>query len=64
MIWSYAWKGFARHKTRAVLAVSGLAISIALLVAVATISRSVRGAVGASLEAAGADVVVQKVVKP
>jgi ABC-type lipoprotein release transport system permease subunit len=64
MIWSYAWKGFARRKTRAVLAVSGLAISIALLVAVATISRSVRGAVGASLEAAGADVVVQKVVKP
>ena len=64
MIWSYAWKGFARRKTRAVLAVSGLAISIALLVAVATISRSVRGAVGASLEAAGADVVIQKVVKP
>jgi len=64
MIWSYAWKGFARRKTRAALAVSGLAISIALLVAVATISRSVRGAVGASLEAAGADVVIQKVVKP
>lgn len=64
MIWSYAWKGFSRRKTRAMLAVSGLAISIALLVAVATISRAVRTAVGASLEAAGADVVIQKVVKP
>ncbi|MBM3476289.1 MAG: ABC transporter permease [Armatimonadetes bacterium] len=64
MIWSYAWKGFARRKTRAVLAISGLAISIALLVAIATISRSVREAVGASLEAAGADLVIQKVVKP
>jgi putative ABC transport system permease protein len=64
MIWSYAWKGFARRKTRATLAISGLAISIALLVAVATISRSVRGAVGNSLNAAGADVVIQKVVKP
>jgi putative ABC transport system permease protein len=64
MIWSYAWKGFARRKTRAILAISGLAISIALLVAIATISHSVRGAVGTSLEAAGADVVIQKVVKP
>lgn len=64
MIWSYAWKGFARRKTRSVLAVSGLAISIALLVAVATISAAVRSAVGEALSAAGADVVVQKVVKP
>ncbi len=64
MIWSYAWKGFARRRTRSVLAVSGLAISIALLVAVATISAAVRDAVGEALSAAGADVVVQKVVKP
>jgi len=64
MIWSYAWKGFARRKTRAVLAVSGLAISIALLVAVATISRAVRSAVGTSLEAVGADVVIHRPVKP
>ncbi len=64
MIWSYAWKGFARRKTRSVLAVSGLSISIALLVAVATISAAVRNAVGEALSAAGADVVIQKVVKP
>jgi len=63
-MWSYAWKGFARRKTRSVLAVSGLGISIALLVAVATISRAVRNAVGDALSSAGADVVVQKVVKP
>lgn len=64
MIWSYAWKGFARRRTRSILAVSGLGISIALLVAVATISRAVRNAVGDALSAAGADVVIQRVVKP
>ncbi len=64
MIWAYAWKGFSRRKTRSLLAISGLAISIALLVAVATISQAVRGAVVSSLDAAGADVVIQKVVKP
>ncbi len=63
-MWSYAWKGFARRKTRSALAVSGLGISIALLVAVATISGAVRNAVGSALSATGADVVVQKVVKP
>jgi putative ABC transport system permease protein len=64
MIWAFAWKGFVRRRTRAMLAVSGLAISIALLVAVATISRAVRSAVGGALEAVGADVVIQNVVKP
>jgi len=64
MMWAYAWKGFSRRKTRALLAISGLAISIALLVAVATISQAVRAAVTAALDSTGADVVIQKVVKP
>jgi len=46
------------------LAIAGIAFSIALLVGVLAISRSVQKSVGDALNAAGADMVVQKRVKP
>ena len=63
MILQYAWKGFWRRRTRSVLVVFGIALSVALLVAVVTISRAVEQAVASSLDAAGADMVIQKRVK-
>jgi len=59
----YAWKGFWRRRTRSLLAVMGIALSIALLVAVVTITQSVGQAVSSALDAAGADMVIQKRVK-
>jgi len=64
MLLGYAWKGLTRRRTRTVLNVAGVAISVALLVAVLAITESVRGAVRDSLGAAGADMIVQKRVKP
>jgi ABC-type lipoprotein release transport system permease subunit len=61
---SYAWRGFARRRTRTTLAVAGVAMSIALLVAVLAISSSVGGAISDSLDAANADMVIQRRVKP
>ncbi len=63
MLVQYAWKGFLRRRTRSLLAVLGIALSIGLLVAVVTISRSVEQAVASSLDAAGADMVIQKRVE-
>jgi len=60
MLAQYAWKGFWRRRTRSLLAVLGIALSVGLLVAVMTISRSVEQAVASSLDAAGADMVIQK----
>ncbi len=62
MLLQYAWKGFWRRKTRSLLVVLGVALSVALLVAVATVTRSVEQAVASSLDAAGADMVIQKSV--
>ena len=59
MLLQYAWKGFWRRRTRSMLAVLGIALSIGLLVAVVTITGSVGQAVGAALDAAGADMVIQ-----
>jgi ABC-type lipoprotein release transport system permease subunit len=59
----YAWKGFCRRRIRSILTVLGIALSIALLVAVVTITRSVERAVAGALDAAGADMVIQKQVK-
>ena len=59
----YAWKGFWRRRTRSLLAVLGIALSISLLVAVITITQSVGRAVASALDAAGADMVIQKRVK-
>lgn len=64
MLVEYAWKGFVRRRTRTSLAISGIALSIALLVAVVSISSSVEKAIDASLGAAGADMVIQRRVKP
>ena len=63
MLFQYAWKGFWRRRTRSVLAILGIALSVGLLVAVVTITRSVEKAVADSLDAAGADMVIQKRVE-
>lgn len=63
MLLQYAWKSFWRRRTRSILAVVGIALSVGLLVAVVTITRSVERAVASSLDAAGADMVIQKRVK-
>lgn len=60
MLWHYAWKGFWRRRTRSLLAIVGIALSVGLLVAVVTITRSVERAVASALDAAGADMVIQK----
>lgn len=64
MLLSYAWRGFTRRRTRTSLAVVGITLAIGLLVAVLTISSSVGRAISDSLGAAGADMVVQRRVKP
>lgn len=64
MLFKYAWRGFVRRRTRTSLAISGIALSIALLVAIISISSSVEKAISASLGAAGADMVIQRRVKP
>jgi putative ABC transport system permease protein len=64
LLLSYAWRGFTRRRTRTSLAVVGIALAIGLLVAVLTISSSVSRAISDSLGAAGADMVVQRRVKP
>ncbi|MHB8996313.1 MAG: ABC transporter permease [Armatimonadota bacterium] len=64
MLIKYAWRGFVRRRTRTSLAITGIALSIALLVAVVSISSSVERAVSDSLGAAGADMVIQRRVKP
>lgn len=63
MLLQYAWKGFWRRRTRSLLAVLGITLSIALLVTVVTISRAVEHAVSGALDAAGADMVIQKRVQ-
>ncbi|MBP8951146.1 MAG: ABC transporter permease [Armatimonadetes bacterium] len=63
MLLQYAWKGFWRRRTRSMLAIIGIVLSVGLLVAVVTITRSVEQAVASSLDAAGADMVIQKRVK-
>jgi ABC-type lipoprotein release transport system permease subunit len=64
VLWEYAWKSFWRRRTRAALAVVGITVSIALLVAVLSISHAVQLSVAAALNAAGADMVIQKRVEP
>ncbi|MCX7599635.1 MAG: ABC transporter permease [Armatimonadetes bacterium] len=64
MLWQYAWKNFWRRRTRAALAIAGVVFSIGLLVGVLSISHAVQKAVGDALNAAGADMVIQKRVKP
>lgn len=63
MLLHYAWKGFWRRRTRSLLAVLGVALSVGLVVAVVTVTRSVEGAVGSALDAAGADMVIQRRVE-
>lgn len=63
MLLQYAWKGFWRRRTRSLLAVLGVALSVGLVVAVVTVTRSVEGAIGSALDAAGADMVIQKRVE-
>jgi len=64
MLFKYAWKGFFRRRTRSLLAVLGIALSVALLVAIISISSAVERAVSDSLGAAGADMIIQRRVKP
>ncbi|MEI6502256.1 MAG: hypothetical protein WCP21_14665 [Armatimonadota bacterium] len=49
MLFQYAWRGFVRRRTRTSLAVTGIALSIALLVAVVSISSSVERAISDSM---------------
>ncbi len=60
MLLRYAWKSFWRRRTRSFMVVAGVALSVALLVAVVTITNTVEGAISTALDAAGADIVVQK----
>lgn len=62
-MFEYAWKGFCRRRMRSLLVVLGITLSVGLLVAVLTITRSIDAAVASSLDAAGADMVIQKRVK-
>jgi putative ABC transport system permease protein len=64
MIWRYAWKNLTRRRSRTVLALVGIAGSIALFVGVTSISHAVRRSVAESLQAVGADLVIQSRVKP
>lgn len=64
MLFKYAWRGFVRRRTRTSLAITGIALSIALLVAVVSISSSVERAISDSMGAAGADMIIQRRVKP
>jgi ABC-type lipoprotein release transport system permease subunit len=64
LLLSYAWRGFTRRRTRTSLAVFGITLSIGLLVAVLAISSTVGRAITDSLGAAGADMVIQRRVKP
>lgn len=64
MLFAYAWKGFWRRRTKSFLTVMGVALAVGLFVGVVSISRAVHNAVAASLDAVGADVVIQKRVKP
>jgi ABC-type lipoprotein release transport system permease subunit len=59
MLLQYAWKAFCRRKTRSFMFVMGVALATALLVAVLSISNSVKSAVASSLGAAGADMIIQ-----
>jgi len=60
----YAWKAFWRRRSTALLSLGGIAAATALLVAILSISHGVRSAVQASLDSTGADLVIQKRVKP
>ncbi len=62
MLLQYAWKSFWRRRTRSAMVVAAVALSVALLVAVGTITQSVENAIASALDAAGADIVVQKQV--
>lgn len=64
MLFQYAWKGFWRRRSSALFALVGIAASTGLLVTVLSISQGVRSAVQDSLDATGADIVIQRVVKP
>lgn len=64
MLFKYAWRGFVRRRTRTSLTIASITLSIGMLVAVVSISESVKGAIEDSLGAAGADMVIQRRVKP
>ncbi len=64
MLLKYAWKAFWRRRSTAILSLGSIAAATALLVAVLSISHGVREAVQDSLDATGADLVIQKRVKP
>jgi ABC-type antimicrobial peptide transport system permease subunit len=61
---SLAWKNISRRKIRSLLAILGIAFSIALLVSVITISDGIRQSVSKPLVSAGADMVIQKHGEP
>lgn len=63
MLLQYAWKSFWRRRMRSTMVVIGVALSVALLVAVLTITNSVEAAIASALDAAGADIVVQRHVR-
>ncbi len=60
----FAWRELARRWARATLNVLGIAVAIALLVSVTTISYSVITATDKPLKSTGADLVIQKHGKP
>jgi len=64
MLLQYALKELTRRRSRSLLAIVSVALSMALLVSIQFISRSVNRAVAEPLSASGSDLVVQKRIKP
>lgn len=64
MLFRYALKELTRRRSRSLLAVISVALSMMLLIGIWSISRSVNAAVTEPLAVSGSDLVVQKRVKP
>lgn len=64
MFFAYAWKDFIRRRATTSLSVIGVTLSVALLVAVVSISLNVERAISTSMSASGADMIVHRIVKP
>ncbi len=64
MLLSYAWKEISRRKSRSLLTITGIFLSIALLVAVLAVLQFFKEAMKVPFKAAGADMVVNTSTEP
>lgn len=64
MLLSYAWKEIKRRKSRSLLTITGIFLSIALLVAVLAVLQFFKEAMKVPFKAAGADMVVETFTEP